>query len=94
MRSSFYTFAQKVPHDLWKRFGRALNLLENDIALAEKEVGLEVLIEMLKKWQEKETIGASVNTLLDTLHQINLGGVAEDISIELVKEGSFQYEVS
>lgn len=83
-----------MPHDLWKRFGRALNLLENDIALAEKEVGLEVLIEMLKKWQEKETIGASVNTLLDTLHQINLGGVAEDISIELVKEGSFQYEVS
>ncbi|XP_065515432.1 tumor necrosis factor receptor superfamily member 10B-like isoform X2 [Lathamus discolor] len=94
LRSSFYTFAQKVPHDHWKRFGRALNLLENDIALAEKESGLEVLIEMLKKWQEKGTIDTSVNTLLDTLHQISLGGVAEDIAFELVKEGSFQYEVS
>lgn len=94
LRSSFYTFAQKVPHDHWKRFGRALNLLENDIALAEKEGGLEMLIEMLKKWQEKGTIDTSVNTLLDILHQINLGGVAEDISSQLVKEGSFQYEVS
>ncbi|KAM9516367.1 tumor necrosis factor receptor superfamily member 10B-like [Guaruba guarouba] len=94
LRNSFYTFAQKVPHDHWKRFGRVLNLLENDIALAEKEGGLEVLIEMLRKWQEKETIDASVNTLLDTLHQISLGGVAEDIAFELVKEGSFQYEVS
>ncbi|NWS44770.1 TR10B factor, partial [Probosciger aterrimus] len=94
LRSSFYTFAQKVPHDHWKRFGRALNLLENDIALAEKETGMEMMVMMLKKWQEKGTIDASVNTLLDTLHQINLGGVAEDISCELVKEGSFQYEVS
>ncbi|KAM8990249.1 tumor necrosis factor receptor superfamily member 10B-like [Ara ararauna] len=94
LRNSFYTFAQKVPHDHWKRFGRVLNLLENDIALAEKEGGLEVLIEMLRKWQEKETIDASVNTLLDTLHQISLGGVAEDIAFELVREGSFQYEVS
>ncbi|KAM4644881.1 tumor necrosis factor receptor superfamily member 10A-like isoform 2-T2 [Amazona ochrocephala] len=94
LRSSFYTFAQKVPHDHWKRFGRALNLLENDIALAEKEGGLEVVAEMLRKWQEKETINVSVNTLLDTLHQINLGGVAEDIAFELVREGSFQYEVS
>ncbi|XP_061205738.1 tumor necrosis factor receptor superfamily member 10B-like [Neopsephotus bourkii] len=94
LQSSFYTFAQKVPHDHWKRFGRALNLLENDIALAEKESGLEMLIEMLKKWQEKGTIDTSVNTLLDTLHHISLGGVAEDIAFKLVKEGSFQYEVS
>uniref|UniRef100_A0A8V5H1C6 Uncharacterized protein n=1 Tax=Melopsittacus undulatus TaxID=13146 RepID=A0A8V5H1C6_MELUD len=94
LRNSFYTFAQKVPHDHWKRFGRALSLLENDIDLAKKEEGMEMLIEMLKKWQERGTINASVNTLLDTLHQINLGGVAEDIAFELVKEGSFQYEVS
>ncbi|NXK82352.1 TR10B factor, partial [Amazona guildingii] len=94
LRSSFYTFAQKVPHDHWKRFGRALGLWENDIALAEKEGGLEVVVEMLRKWQEKETINVSVNTLLDTLHQIDLGGVAEDIAFELVREGSFQYEVS
>uniref|UniRef100_A0A663ECV3 TNF receptor superfamily member 10b n=1 Tax=Aquila chrysaetos chrysaetos TaxID=223781 RepID=A0A663ECV3_AQUCH len=80
----------------WKRFGRALDLLENDIALAEMndKYSLEPFFQMLNMWQNRQGMNASVNTLLETLHQINLGGIAEDISSKLVQQGSFQYEVS
>ncbi|KFR05927.1 Tumor necrosis factor receptor superfamily member 10B, partial [Nipponia nippon] len=84
-----------VPTKDWKRFGRALGLLENDIALAEMndKYSLEPFFQMLNMWQNREGMNASVNTLLETLHEINLGGVAEDISSKLVQQGSFQYEL-
>lgn len=96
MRSSFEIFAQDVPWKDWKRFGRALGLLENDIALAEMNdrYALEPFFQMLHMWQNREGLNASVNTLLETLHRINLGGIAEDISSKLVQQGSFQYETS
>ncbi|KFQ82838.1 Tumor necrosis factor receptor superfamily member 10B, partial [Phoenicopterus ruber ruber] len=96
LRLSFDIFAQEVPHKDWKRFGRALELLENDIALAEMndKYSLEPFFQMLNTWQNRQGMNASVNTLLETLHQINLGGIAEDISSKLVQQGSFQYEVS
>ncbi|KAF1613220.1 UNVERIFIED_CONTAM: Tumor necrosis factor receptor superfamily member 10B, partial [Eudyptes pachyrhynchus] len=96
LRRSFDIFAQDVPCKDWKRFGRALDLLENDIALAEMndKYSLEPFFQMLNTWQNREGMNASVNTLLETLHQINLGGIAEDISSKLVQQGSFQYEVS
>uniref|UniRef100_A0A663ED38 TNF receptor superfamily member 10b n=1 Tax=Aquila chrysaetos chrysaetos TaxID=223781 RepID=A0A663ED38_AQUCH len=93
---SFDIFARDVPYKDWKRFGRALDLLENDIALAEMndKYSLEPFFQMLNMWQNRQGMNASVNTLLETLHQINLGGIAEDISSKLVQQGSFQYEVS
>ncbi|NXW22887.1 TR10B factor, partial [Circaetus pectoralis] len=96
LRRSFDIFARDVPYKDWKRFGRALDLLENDIALAEMndKYSLEPFFQMLNTWQNRQGMNASVNTLLETLHQINLGGIAEDISSKLVQQGSFQYEVS
>uniref|UniRef100_A0A8C0AS64 Uncharacterized protein n=1 Tax=Buteo japonicus TaxID=224669 RepID=A0A8C0AS64_9AVES len=96
LRLSFDIFAREVPCKDWKRFGRALELLENDIALAEMNdrYSLEPFFQMLNTWQNRQGMNASVNTLLETLHQINLGGIAEDISSKLVQQGSFQYEVS
>ncbi|NXF53084.1 TR10A factor, partial [Oceanites oceanicus] len=96
LRRSFDIFARDVPYKDWKRFGRALDLLENDIALAEMndKYSLEPFFQMLNTWQNRQGMNASVNTLLETLHQINLGGIAEDISSKLVQQGYFQYEVS
>ncbi|NWZ55496.1 TR10B factor, partial [Haliaeetus albicilla] len=96
LRRSFDIFAREVPCKDWKRFGRALELLENDIALAEMNdrYSLEPFFQMLNTWQNRQGMNASVNMLLETLHQINLGGIAEDISSKLVQQGSFQYEVS
>ncbi|XP_009705665.1 PREDICTED: tumor necrosis factor receptor superfamily member 25-like, partial [Cariama cristata] len=92
----FDIFAQDVPCKDWKRYGRALGLMENDIALAEMNdrYSLEPFFQMLNTWQNREGMDASVNTLLEALHEINLGGIAEDISSKLVQQGSFQYEAS
>ncbi|NXT79611.1 TR10B factor, partial [Zapornia atra] len=96
LRRCFEVFAQEVPQRDWKRYGRALELGENDIAMAEMNdrYSLEPCFQMLTMWQNRQGMNASVNTLLDTLHEINLGGIAEDISFKLVQRGSFQYEVS
>ncbi|NXN68096.1 TR10B factor, partial [Himantopus himantopus] len=96
LRRSFEFFARDVPYKDWKRYGRALDLLENDIALAEMndKYSLEPFFQMLNTWHNRQGMNASVNTLLETLHQINLGGIAEDISSKLVQQGFFQYEVS
>ncbi|NWQ90084.1 TR10B factor, partial [Burhinus bistriatus] len=96
LRRSFGIFARDVPYKDWKRYGRALDLLENDIALAEMndKYSLEPFFQMLNTWHNRQGMNASVNTLLETLHQINLGGIAEDISSKLVQQGFFQYEVS
>ncbi|XP_010005472.1 PREDICTED: tumor necrosis factor receptor superfamily member 10B-like [Chaetura pelagica] len=96
LRRSFDIFAQQVPVKDWKRFGRALDLLENDIALAETndKASLEPFFQMLNTWLNRQGINASVNMLLAALHDINLGGIAEDISFKLVQQGYFQYEVS
>ncbi|NWI67970.1 TR10B factor, partial [Todus mexicanus] len=96
LRRSFDILAEFVPLKDWKRYGRALDLLENDIDLAEKndKYSREAFFQMLNTWHNKQGMNASINTLLDTLHQINLGGIAEDISTKLVQQGFFQYEVS
>ncbi|NXW66681.1 TR10A factor, partial [Eurystomus gularis] len=96
LRNSFYIFAEVVPVRDWKRYVRALDLQENDIDLAEKndKCSQESFFQMLNTWYNKQGMNASVNTLLETLHQINLRGVAEEISTKLVQRGFFQYEGS
>lgn len=91
LRHSIYTFAEKVPKNDWRKFGRRLNLEENDIV---QEWTDDAFYQMLYKWLVREGTKSSVNMLLDTLDQLHLGGVAEDISITLVQKGLFQYEAS
>nr|XP_009678552.1 PREDICTED: tumor necrosis factor receptor superfamily member 10A-like [Struthio camelus australis] len=90
----FDIFAREVPYKDWKRFGRALDLLENDIALAEMndKYSLEPFFQMLNTWQNRQGMKASVNMLLETLDRIDLGGVAGDISFRLIQQGFYQYE--
>ncbi|XP_025978086.2 tumor necrosis factor receptor superfamily member 10A-like isoform X2 [Dromaius novaehollandiae] len=96
LRRSFDVFAREVPYKDWKRYGRALDLLENDIALAEMndKYSLEPFFQMLNTWQNRQGMKASVNMLLETLDRIDLGGVAGDISFRLIQQGFYQYEVS
>ncbi|NXV52061.1 TR10B factor, partial [Uria aalge] len=96
LRRSFEFFARDVPYKDWKRYGRALDLLENDIVLAElnDKYSLEPFFQMLNTWHNRQGMNASVNTLLETLRRINLGGIAKDISSKLVQQGYYQYEVS
>ncbi|XP_058715126.1 tumor necrosis factor receptor superfamily member 10A-like isoform X6 [Poecile atricapillus] len=91
LRRSFYVFARKVSKDNWKKFGRSLDLEENDVIMATSDDGF---YEMLYKWLSREGSKSSVNTLLETLDRLHLGGVAEDISSTLVQDGLFQYETS
>uniref|UniRef100_A0A8B9R2Q9 TR10B factor n=1 Tax=Anas platyrhynchos TaxID=8839 RepID=A0A8B9R2Q9_ANAPL len=86
LRRSFHVFARDVPFKDWKRYGRALDLLENDLALAEMndKYSQEPFFQMLNTWQNRQGMSASVNTLLEALHRIDLGGIAEDISFLLV----------
>ncbi|XP_030820142.1 tumor necrosis factor receptor superfamily member 10B-like isoform X1 [Camarhynchus parvulus] len=91
LKSYFYTFGRKVPRDDWKRFGHSLNLEDNDITTGKT---LDDFYDMMRRWQNREGSKASVNTLLDTLERLSLGGVAEDICDTLVREGRFQYETS
>ncbi|XP_053822405.1 tumor necrosis factor receptor superfamily member 10B-like [Vidua chalybeata] len=90
LRSTFYIFAGKIPMDYWMKFGHSLNLEDNDINMAKSDDGF---YNMMRKWQNREGSKASVNTLLETLVRLNLGGVAEDMSSRLLKNG-FQYEIS
>ncbi|XP_062452713.1 tumor necrosis factor receptor superfamily member 10A-like isoform X2 [Rhea pennata] len=94
LRRSFDIFAREVPYKDWKRYGRALDLLENDIALAEMndKYSLEPFFQMLNTWLNRQGMKASVNVLLETLDRIELGGVAGDIAFRLVQQGFYQYE--
>ncbi|XP_048784140.1 tumor necrosis factor receptor superfamily member 10A-like isoform X2 [Lagopus muta] len=96
LSSSFNTFVEFVPFPEWRRFGRTLGLRENNLYQAEQNDrgSGEPLYQMLNMWLNKEGSKASVNTLLETLSQINLSGVADLIASELVRNGYFQYEVS
>lgn len=88
LRGSFYTFARKVHSEHWKKFGRYLKLEENDVVTATNEDGV---YDMLLKWQSREGSKASVNTLLETLDELHLGGVAESIASFLIRKGLFQH---
>ncbi|XP_068012610.1 tumor necrosis factor receptor superfamily member 10B isoform X2 [Melanerpes formicivorus] len=96
LRRSFDLFAEVVPLKDWRRYGRALDLPDNDIDLAEQnnKYTRECFVQILTTWHHKQGLNASVNTLLDTLHQISLGGIADSISTSLVQQGLFQHEGS
>ncbi|CAN8205928.1 unnamed protein product [Coccothraustes coccothraustes] len=87
LQRSFYTFGSEVLRNDWKRFGRNLNLEENDIATGRS---LDDFYDMMLRWQNREGYKASVTTLLDTLERLSLRGVAEKICDKLVQDGLFQ----
>ncbi|KAJ7421508.1 tumor necrosis factor receptor superfamily member 10B [Pitangus sulphuratus] len=86
LRGTFYIFAG-INSIYWKKFGRSLDVQENDLPLDRTQ---DSFYEMLNKWLEREGSKASVNTLLETLDQLDLSGVADDISSELVRRGLFK----
>ncbi|NWU14093.1 TR10B factor, partial [Cephalopterus ornatus] len=88
LRGTFYIFAG-INSNYWKKFGRSLDLPENDLPFDRTQ---DAFYEMLSKWLEREGSKASVNTLLETLDQLDLSGVADDISSKLVKRGLFKSE--
>lgn len=92
LENSFYTFADEIPKDDWKRFGLSLGLPGNDVVGVKSSK--DEFYEMLYKWMSREGSKVSVNTLLDTLDRMKLSGVAENVSSTLVESGSFQYETS
>ncbi|NXA56556.1 TR10B factor, partial [Nothocercus julius] len=94
LERSFYIFSEEIDYKDWRKYGRALDLRENDIVFAckKEEYSPEALVQMLRTWLQKQGMKASVNVLLETLDQIDLGGVAERISSLLVQKGFFQYE--
>ncbi|XP_074415129.1 tumor necrosis factor receptor superfamily member 10B isoform X2 [Zonotrichia albicollis] len=92
LKNTFYTFGKKVPRDDWRRFGLNLNLEDIDIPMGQPS--LDDFYNMMRRWQNREGSKASVNTLLDTLDRLSLGGVAEDICKTLVQERGFEYETS
>ncbi|XP_021230709.1 tumor necrosis factor receptor superfamily member 10A-like isoform X2 [Numida meleagris] len=96
LHHSFRIFVKYVPFPDWKRFGRALDLTENELYLAEQNdrASQEPFFQMLNTWLHKQGSNASVHTLLETLLRIDLNGVAEKVASELVKEEYFEYEVS
>ncbi|KAM6996394.1 tumor necrosis factor receptor superfamily member 10B [Passerculus sandwichensis] len=91
LRDTFYTFAEKVPVDYWKRFGLRLNLQDIDIPTGQSP---DDFYNMMCRWHNRVGSKASVNTLLDTLERLKLGGVAENLCKTLVQEQGFQYETS
>ncbi|XP_051667859.1 tumor necrosis factor receptor superfamily member 10B-like isoform X4 [Manacus candei] len=88
LRSTFYIFAG-MKFIYWKKFGRSLNMLENDLPFDRSQ---DAFYEMLNKWLEREGSKASVNVLLETLDQLDLRGVADDISSEIIRKGLFKPE--
>lgn len=87
LQHSFYTFGRKVLREDWKRFGRHLNLEENDIPTG---TTLDDFYVMLLRWQNREGSKASVTMLLDALEDLRLRGAAEKICDALIQDGYFQ----
>ncbi|NWI19429.1 TR10B factor, partial [Crypturellus soui] len=94
LERSFDFFPEEIDLKHWKKYGRALDLRENDMAFASKngECSPEALVQMLRTWLQKQGMEASINVLLETLYEIDLGGVAERISSRLVQRGLYKYE--
>uniref|UniRef100_A0A8C6ZJ22 Death domain-containing protein n=1 Tax=Nothoprocta perdicaria TaxID=30464 RepID=A0A8C6ZJ22_NOTPE len=94
LQRSFDTFSEEIDCKYWRKYGRALDLRDNDITFAERKEGYspEALVEMLRTWLQEQGMKASVNVLLETLDQMNLSGAAERISSLLVQKGLYKYE--
>ncbi|NXO05129.1 TR10B factor, partial [Rhinopomastus cyanomelas] len=95
LKAAFYVFYDHVYVDHWKTFGRALDLLDNDIEIIlRKGYTKDSFFEMLSLWLSRQGMSASVNVLLSTLLDMRLRGTADIVSAELVQKKLFQYQVS
>ncbi|KAM4883526.1 tumor necrosis factor receptor superfamily member 10A-like isoform 3-T6 [Sylvia borin] len=91
LQDTFYLLAEKIPRDDWKKFGRKLHLEENDIVMVTSS---DAFYDMLYKWLSREGSKASLNTLLEALDELHLGGVAEKIFSMVLQNGTYQIETS
>ncbi|XP_033028380.1 tumor necrosis factor receptor superfamily member 10B-like [Lacerta agilis] len=95
LRLSFDTFIKEVPLRDWKRFMRALGLLENDIdAIALVHFGdmKEQHFQMLRTWHDMNGKGASLGSLLEALCNIDLKGIEDKIRAALITQGLYVLE--
>ncbi|XP_005992659.1 tumor necrosis factor receptor superfamily member 10A-like [Latimeria chalumnae] len=94
LTKSFYTFINEVPNKEWKKFMRLLHLTDNEIWVAERNHPSDIreqYFQMLNTWQSCTGKEASINTLLQTLRDMNLKGVEERITASLIQEGIYKY---
>uniref|UniRef100_H3B707 Tumor necrosis factor receptor superfamily member 6 n=1 Tax=Latimeria chalumnae TaxID=7897 RepID=H3B707_LATCH len=93
LTKSFYTFINEVPNKEWKKFMRLLHLTDNEIWVAERNHPSDIreqYFQMLNTWQSCTGKEASINTLLQTLRDMNLKGVEERITASLIQEGIYK----
>ncbi|CAI5795765.1 tumor necrosis factor receptor superfamily member 10A-like [Podarcis lilfordi] len=95
LRLSFDIFIKEVPLKDWKRFMRALGLLDNDIdAIALMHVGdmKEQHFQMLRTWHDMNGKGASLDSLLEALCNMDLKGIEDKIRAALITQGLYVLE--
>nr|XP_033804252.1 tumor necrosis factor receptor superfamily member 10B-like [Geotrypetes seraphini] len=96
LRKFLDIFINHVPFKHWRRFLRDLGVSDNEIFVAEQNNLHDVKeqqFQLLNSWLDRTGMEASANTLLDALRRIDLRGVAEKISDELVRTSQFEYDM-
>nr|XP_034995687.1 tumor necrosis factor receptor superfamily member 1A-like [Zootoca vivipara] len=95
LRLAFDIFIKEVPLRDWKRFMRALGLLDNDIdTIALMHVGdmKEQHFQMLRTWHDMNGKGASLDSLLEALCNMDLKGIEDKIRAALIAQGLYVLE--
>ncbi|XP_029459620.1 tumor necrosis factor receptor superfamily member 10A-like isoform X2 [Rhinatrema bivittatum] len=92
---SFYIFIDNVPFREWRRFLRNLKVSDNEILAAEQNYPSDVReqhFQLLHSWMDRAGMEATVNVLLAVLCRIDLQGVADKITQELVQKSGYRYD--
>ncbi|XP_058050373.1 tumor necrosis factor receptor superfamily member 10B-like isoform X1 [Ahaetulla prasina] len=94
LSQSFDVFISKVPSKEWRRFMRLLKLTDNEIDAAENSLHYmnDKHYQMLRTWLDKNGQAATLNVLLEVLRDMDLKGVAEEITSILVAQRLYVYE--
>ncbi|XP_063787843.1 tumor necrosis factor receptor superfamily member 10A-like [Pseudophryne corroboree] len=83
-------FVDKVPINMFEKFMRNLELPPNTIEFAKQNHPgntYEQCYEMLDKWRQEYPY--DVNVLLTTLRTLRMGGVADEITEQLIRDGLY-----
>ncbi|XP_039210159.1 tumor necrosis factor receptor superfamily member 10A-like isoform X2 [Crotalus tigris] len=91
---AFDNFINKVPSKDWRRFMRLLNLTDNEIDSAANfsQYANEQHYQMLRTWLDKNGQAATLSVLLEVLNGMDLKGIAEEVTKDLVAQRLYVYE--
>ncbi|XP_060540878.1 tumor necrosis factor receptor superfamily member 10A-like isoform X1 [Pantherophis guttatus] len=94
LSQSFDVFIDKVPQEYWKRFMRLLKLSDNEIdsATISSQYKNDQYYQMLRTWLDKNGQAATLNVLLEGLRDMDLKGIAEEITNILLNKHLYVYE--